>query len=143
MKIKKPKVDYTKYNYKDNYSNIWYSDGFGIGQNGITTRGGYTVFKGNTLIENIETPAIGNIHTNNQAELQGIERAVELMSKNDLLITDSMNSMYWIHKGKARSRSDLNNIIIKITKLSKEKNISIQWKRREENLAGHYNETID
>lgn len=120
---------------------IYYADGYTINSNPSNTGGGYTVVdENNKLIEEKEFLIKG--FTNNEAELRSALAAIAIASHNDTVIIDSMNTFYWIRSGNPKARPDLKELCSSAKRLARQKNISIIWKPREENLAGHYNERM-
>ena len=118
---------------------VYYSDCFMRGSNPSEVGGGYTVLnEHNELIEEKRIYKQG--FTNNEGELLGVVRALELARDKDEVYTDSQCIYYWLKNGKSKSRPDLLEMIKRGHQLSYEKDIKIVWIPREENLAGIYNE---
>lgn len=112
-------------------------DGYTIGRNPSKVGGGFSVFDGdNNLIEEVEVKKYWM--TNNEAELLGMTRALELATNNSIIYTDSQNTIAWVKSGRPKARMDLQPIASKAKKLAEKKNITIRWVPREENLAGIY-----
>jgi ribonuclease HI len=124
----------------------YYSDGFILEHNPSKRGGGYTIFDEDD--NKIETRCFLRPMTNNEAELLGVVRALEIAKKGDMIVTDSQNTIRWIlsmrHKKlkKKRARKDLDDIKKKAYLLSTEKNISVVWEQRDTNLAGQFNEWL-
>lgn len=122
-----------------------YSDGYCIGSNPSKVGGGYSIVdENNKLLETKEVFKEG--FTNNEAELLGCVRAMELANIGDTIIVDSMNTIHWIngagkHKNKNK-RQDLQSIKVKGFYLRKEKALNLIWEGRDSNLAGQYNEFV-
>ena len=77
-----------------------YSDGFLISANPSPIGGGYTLVANNSkLIERqiIQRPGL----TNNEAELLGVLRAVELANRGDIVFSDSQIALTWIRKSRS------------------------------------------
>lgn len=118
-----------------------HADGFCLIKNPSPFGGGFTV-----------TDELGNVltrqkimkqnFTNNEAELLGVLKACELSEENGTVVTDSMNTIFWVRRGKAKARPDLNDVIAKTKKIAEDKKIKIEWRKRDENLAGIYNENF-
>ena len=129
-----------------------YSDGYCLESNPNKIGGGYTIVDENEVL--IETKCFLRHMTNNEAELLGCLRALELAENEDTIIVDSMNTIRWIlnirkllekpksKKSKRRARKDLDNIKLEAHDLAKKKNIKIIWESRDKNLAGAYNELV-
>jgi len=118
---------------------IYYTDGYCNDSNPSRTGGGYTITNKKGLV--VKEKAIKKVgFTNNEAELLGIYNALKRAKKLDTVITDSQICLGWVWRGKAGSRSDLNDIASKALTLLKEKSVALAWLPREVNLAGHYNE---
>lgn len=115
-----------------------YTDGLTIGKNPSNVGGGYCITKENGDILEINNSIRKNPFTSNEAELLGALRATELASNGDEIITDSMNTYYWIKNGKSKARPDLNELMLKAKNNIKLKNLTLVQKPREENLAGIY-----
>lgn len=77
--------------------------------------------------------------TNNEGELLGAHYAALLAPEGMKIITDSNNTIKWVNGGN-KSRPDLDWICRFTAKLMKDKNLSLEWRPREENLAGIWNE---
>lgn len=116
-----------------------HTDGFCLIKNPSPFGGGFTITDelGNVLTRDKITK---RNFTNNEAELLGVLKACELSKENGTVITDSMNTIYWVRKGESEARPDLNEIIAKTKKIAEEKKIKIEWRKRDFNLAGVYNE---
>ncbi len=91
--------------------------------------------------------------TSNEGEIRGLIAALELAQKDDMIVVDSMNSLWWLFRGKSSARPDLDTILISAKKLAQEKKaaiknmqsldnaeIVIEWRGRDENEAGKFNE---
>lgn len=118
---------------------IYYTDGFTIGGNPSSVGGGYTIVdEHNNLIETrvIEKEAF----TNNEAELLGVLEGLRLCKPGDKIITDSMNTVYWIKSGNPKKRPDLKDLCEEAKRLVEQKQVIVEHQPRESNLAGIYNE---
>lgn len=131
-----------------------HTDGYTIGGNPSPQGGGYTLIAvedGDTKVlkqEEFDRPI-----TNNEAEMLGLIAAIELAQKGDTVVTDSNISLIWLFRGYASARRDLDPIIAAAKKLANEKKahiknyqplneaeIVIEWRGRDENEAGNFNE---
>lgn len=113
---------------------VYYTDGYILPSYG----GGFTVFLQGKLIKSARVEKKGL--TNNEAELLGIVYAAMDAKDNDTIITDSLCCIYWIRRGKAKARPDLNVFCSLVRSLKEKKALDIHWESRETNLAGIYNE---
>lgn len=84
----------------------YHSDCFVYGPNPSPRGGGFTITdsKGN-LIYQEEILKAG--FTNNEGELLGVLRALELASHGDTVVTDSQCTAAWVRSGKPKARPDL------------------------------------
>lgn len=78
--------------------------------------------------------------TNNEAELMGVYEAIQHI-QDATLITDSKVVTFWVRAGRCKARPDLTPIAEETRRLLKERAVQLQWRPREENLAGRYNES--
>lgn len=118
---------------------IYYTDGFTIFSNPSDFGGGYTIVdEKNNLKERCQFDKKG--FTNNEGELLGVYNCLLFCKKGDVIITDSKCITFWCKSGKSKARPDLNEKIMMSKMLLFEKSVKLEWKPREENLAGHYNE---
>jgi len=116
-----------------------HSDGFQFHSNPSPVGGGFTLVDGGgDVVERKTILKVGM--TNNEAELLGVVRAVELIESKGIVYTDSQVIARWVHRGRARGRPDLNEVIRKCKELVKKKKVEIKVVPRNENLAGIYNE---
>jgi len=116
-----------------------FADGFLFRANPSPTGGGYTVVnkQGEVLArEIIEQPGL----TNNEAELRGLIRAIELAEKRSSVGTDSRVARAWVCRGRSRARRDLRTILKRTRKLLLEKEVEIVFVPRELNPAGILND---
>lgn len=136
------------------------TDGWTKGGNPSPQGGGYTLIAVEyDEHEDIQTKVLKQEEfnhpiTNNEAEMLGLIAAIELAQKGDTVVTDSNNSLIWLHVGASRmTRPDLNPILAAAKKLAQEKKaaiknmqslnnaeIVIEWRGRDENEAGKFNE---
>lgn len=118
---------------------IYFTDCFVMGTNPSTTGGGYTIVN-----EHNEVVEIKRIYkkgfTNNEGELLGVLRAIELSEIGSEIYTDSQCICFWVKNGKSKARKDLNDILKNAYSDMEKKNLTLVWIPREENLAGIYNE---
>lgn len=118
----------------------YFTDGYTLGSN-PSHGGGYTIVdETGSLIESKVINKEG--FTNNEAEILGIEKALELCKAGDTISTDSMNSLSWVFGGKSKARPDLNDRLHYLMLRMIELNINLCWERRDFNLAGLYNEKM-
>lgn len=117
-----------------------HADGFVMGKNPSPIGGGYTLVdgKGNLLYRR-EIRNLGSF-TNNDGELRGLVHALLIAKENDIVITDSKTVYWWVCKGRAKARPDLTEICKIGNQAMHSKKVEIRWVRRDENLAGIYNE---
>lgn len=129
-----------------------YSDGFCIRGNPSKIGGGYSIVdENNNLLCCQEIFKEG--FTNNEGELLGCIKAMELANVGDTISVDSRNTISWIMYSASiprkdpeaeakRARKDLDDFKKKGLELMKEKHLSLIFEGRENNLAGIYNEKI-
>ena len=118
-----------------------YSDGYTIGQNPSPIGGGYVVMnEAKEVLTEKEIQKVGM--TNNEIELLGVLCATEVAGISDEIITDSMNTYWWVMKRKCKARKDLKPIAEKAYKNICEKNLKLIQEGRETNLAGNYIEFV-
>ena len=116
----------------------YFVDGFTVGSNPSRVGGGFTVVdENNNLIERRE---VRRYFTNNEGELLGISFAVHLAQPGDEVITDSQCAQAWVRAGRSKARPDLSELCSTTKSVAAEKHLQIRWVRRENNLAGIYNE---
>jgi len=110
-----------------------------MGTNPSEVGGGYTILNENNEV--IETKRIYKKgFTNNEGELLGALRAIELAENGSEIYTDSQCICYWIQNGRSKARKDLNEILKNAYADMEKKDLTLVWIPREENLAGIYNE---
>jgi len=115
------------------------TDGFQFHANPSPVGGGFTLVDSyGDVIERKTILKVGM--TNNEAELLGVVRAVEVVDSKGIVYTDSKVVARWVQRGRARGRPDLNEVICKCKELVKKKKVKIKFVPRNENLAGSYNE---
>lgn len=141
-RAKLKKLGEANYFYPTTGKNVWHTDGFTLGQNGTTKRGGYTLFKNGKFFNSSKAENWDKPYTNNQAELTGMWLAIMEAEPGDEIITDSMNTLAWIRSGKPKARPDLLVTARECKEILHHKKLNIYWAGREENLAGHYNEQM-
>lgn len=108
-----------------------------MGQNPSKVGGGYVVMnEKQQLLAMIEIRK--PYFTNNEAELLGVLKATELASEYDTIITDSMNTFYWVRKGKCKARPDLSPVAAEALSNILQKHLELIQEPRETNLAGNY-----
>ena len=140
-RAKLKKLGEANYFYPTKGKNIFHTDGFVLGINGVTDSGGFTVFKNGELITSTNVVK-GNkkTFTNNEGELLGVLKALELAEFGDEIMTDSMNTLAWVRSGNPKARPDLIPLAQKAKALLHLKEVNFYWAPREENEAGNYNE---
>lgn len=114
-----------------------YVDGYTIGHNPSRTGGGFVI--SNPEIQSILVEKYAQFNfTNNEAEVRGLARAIEMVDEGGIVYTDSYVACCWVRKGKAKARPDLNELCKSANELQKIKNVKIKQIPRERNLAGIY-----
>lgn len=117
-----------------------HADGFVMGKNPSPVGGGYTLVDGQgKLLLRREIRDLESF-TNNDGELRGLVHALLIAKQNDIVVTDSKTVYWWVTKGRAKARPDLNPICRMGNRAMKDKKVEVRWVRREENLAGIYND---
>jgi ribonuclease HI len=120
----------------------YYVDGFVLDRNPSPRGGGFTVV--NERNEHIITHTIMQPgFTNNDGELLAIGYAAHIAQMGDTIITDSQPAMWWVRTGMPKKRQDLRPIASRIRTWVRAKQLNVVWERRETNLAGHHNETME
>ncbi len=112
-----------------------YTDGYTIKRNPSKIGGGFIVMNETGKLLHHEKILKPNF-TNNEAELLGVIKAIELADEGDTIMTDSNVTLCWIFYRKCRARLDLKPKAIKAYALMEKKYLSLEQIRREENLAG-------
>jgi ribonuclease HI len=117
-------------------------DGFVLDRNPSPRGGGFTVVRehDNQLIVNHFIMRVG--FTNNDGELLAIAYAAHKAEPGDTIVTDAQCMTYWCKSGACGARPDLTPIAAKVKRWMKDKNLTLVWKRRNDNLAGLFNETM-
>lgn len=116
----------------------YYIDGFTLGGN-PGHGGGYTIVNEyGDLIE--EKTYHKPNYTNNEGEVYGLKRALQIAKSGDIISTDSQNNLYWLCSGSSEKRKDLDEVLFDSKSLLFDSGIKIIWERREYNLAGIHNE---
>ena len=121
-------------------------DGYTLGSNPSITGGGFTIFDEETatlvFTHRIDRSHISNepFFTNNEAELLGALFALAMVEEGGTVVTDSQNTRSWIKSGKPKARPDLARVAKIAKALVEQKHLTLEWRPREANLAGHYNE---
>jgi ribonuclease HI len=110
---------------------IIFADGFSNNK-----ESGYTIC--DDTGEVLSRVVFSNRRTCNETELLGVREAINFC--NDTIITDSKVVTYWVRSGQCQARPDLTPVAKEIQRLLVERKIRLEWKPREHNLAGIYNE---
>lgn len=117
-----------------------HADGFVIGPNPSKIGGGYTLVDGKgNLIHRREIKYL-EVFTNNDGELRGLVHAIIIAKHYDVVVTDSRTVYWWVMKGRAKARPDLNEICKIGNQAMHLKKVEVRWVPREQNLAGIYND---
>jgi ribonuclease HI len=118
-----------------------YADGYLNEHNPSHTGGGFVVMDENKELlcsEEIDK----NPLTNNEAELRGVAKAIELANEGDTVITDSNVALCWIKYRRCKARKDLKDIACKAHEEMEEKFIILRHEGRKKNLAGNFIEFV-
>ncbi len=120
----------------------YYVDGFVLKKNPSPIGGGFTVVNEHNqhiITHHVTRPGF----TNNDGELLAIAYAAHIAQPDDTIITDAQVMTYWCKSGVCGARPDLTPIARKIKQWMRDKRLTLVWQRRNVNLAGHYNETME
>lgn len=118
---------------------IYHVDGWMIGKNPSPHGGGFTVVnEQNELVKRHTIYKRG--FTNNDGEIFAIAYAAYIAAPGDTIITDSQAAYHWALSGYPKARMDLVGICGKVRKWIYTKDLKLEWRPREENLAGIYND---
>lgn len=122
---------------------IFHVDGFLYGPNPSDIGGGFTICdETGKVIKRVER--LKKNFTNNEAELLAVAEAAIISFVGDTIITDSQNTISWIKNPKGnKARPDLADVCRLTDALIKAKQLKLEWKRRDENLAGLVNEELN
>lgn len=118
----------------------YYCDGY-TREGNPGTSGGYSIVDEHGIL--ILHEVINKRMTNNETEILGIRKAMDICSIGDQISTDSMNSLSWVRAGKSKSRPDLNPILRECQDLLVDKELNLMWEGRDFNKAGHFNDSFD
>lgn len=117
---------------------IYFVDGFTFQKNPSPIGGGFTVLdQAGNLIERCE---VRRYFTNNEGELLGIAYAVSKAEPGDEIRTDSQCAVAWVNNGRSKARPDLGELCAETRRVLENKGLELRWVRREDNLAGQFNE---
>ena len=117
---------------------VYYVDGFTIKSNPSKIGGGFTVVdEAGKLIHRQE---YRRWFTNNEGELQGIYFAAQLAKRGDTIFTDSQIARNWVLRGNSGGRPDLRHVAGQAQFWVSDKRLQLRWVRRDQNLAGVWNE---
>jgi ribonuclease HI len=125
---------------------VLHCDGYTIGGNPSRTGGGFTIFdqETRTLVFThriFRNPVSDSpLFTNNEAELLAAVFALTMVEVGGIVVTDSENTRAWIASGKPKARPDLAWLAGIGKALVEHKKVTLEWRPREVNLAGMYNE---
>lgn len=112
-----------------------YVDGFTIGKNPSEIGGGFVITnEQGSVVEKFD--CVKTNFTNNEAELLGIRRALELATIMGTVYTDSSCGLFWTRKGKCKARPDLNEIAKQARTFLEEKSLKLVLVKRNLNKAG-------
>src|ERR1035437_354359 len=118
----------------------YYTDGFLNGKGNPCSRGGgYTIADEKGAVVEHEQISSASL-TNNEAEVTGIVRALEICHNLDEISSDSKCCLFWVKNGSSRARPDLDSLLKIGNRLWHQKMVNMHWERREKNLAGFLNE---
>lgn len=113
----------------------FYCDGFTIGPGNPSPQGGgYVVTDQDSKVLDMKT--FPGPFTNNDAEIRGVLKALELANTGDTVVTDSKCALAWAATGRSKARPDLAQICKRCLELIVDKSLLITWVSREKNLAG-------
>jgi ribonuclease HI len=121
---------------------IYFVDGFVLDKNPSPRGGGFTVVneRGELIVNHtILRPGF----TNNDGELLAIGYAAFIAQPGDTIVTDSECAAAWVASGLPKKRRDLATKCQRIKSYVWKKQLTVRWQPRDENLAGHYNETME
>jgi len=121
---------------------IYYVDGFMHSGNPCLS-GGCTVVDehNNLLVRRIFKVEPPKKWTNNDAELWAVACGVAIAGYQDTIYSDSeVMVKWWLPRRSAKTRKDLNPLIVYTANQIREKDISLLWVGRDDNLAGIYND---
>jgi len=117
--------------------NKLFVDGYTIGSNPSRVGGGFVICdEDSKVIE--QKKIIKPYYTNNEAEISGLVKSLELIDDLGTIYTDSFIACCWLRGGRAKARPDLNGLIKTGHALQKKKDIKIIQINRAQNLAGIY-----
>ena len=118
-----------------------YTDGYTIGRNPSKIGGGFVVmneFKEVLAMNEIKKEGM----TNNEVELLGVLEASKMALRGDEIITDSMNTYWWVMRRKCKARPDLRPQAEEAYKNICDKGLKLIQQGRDTNLAGNYIEFV-
>jgi ribonuclease HI len=119
---------------------IYYTDGFTVGSNPSNIGGGFTITDDRKNLIHHEQEFRRHF-TNNDGELLGIEyAATQVCGQGDEIRTDSQIALRWVQVGGSKARPDLDPVCRCAKQAVWEKGLTVRWVRREQNLAGLWNE---
>lgn len=122
---------------------IYYTDGFVKGKNPSYQGGGYTITDkdGNIIFQyHYYRNGEDKRFTNNDGEVLGIIHAIAIAEEGSIIVTDSKTAMWWVRKGKSKTRPDIDYSLLYAKNLALQKKIQIKWESRDINKAGQINE---
>ena len=118
----------------------YYTDGFLHGRgNPCAKGGGYTITDDKGKV--VEREVVSRTYlTNNEAEVMGIIRALEICKTFDEISSDSKCCIIWIKAGFSKARPDLENFLKIGNRLWHLKQVNLRWESRWKNKAGFFNQ---
>lgn len=117
----------------------FFVDGFVMGANPSQIGGGFTIVdENNKFISRKMMKKVG--FTNNDGEILGIYFALKHCGVGDTISSDSQTAIGWVMRAYSKSRKDLNTLLRACQIMMSEKEVSIIWEGRDDNLAGVFNE---
>ncbi len=120
---------------------VYHVDGFTIKSNPSKIGGGFTVVDEDGQL--IHREEYRRYFTNNEGELRAIYYAAEIAGRKDTIITDSRIARLWVIKGDSGGRPDLRHVAGQAQCWVQQKGLQLRWVRRENNLAGLFNEKVN
>lgn len=125
----------------------YYVDAFMFGDGNPSKKGGgFTVFEDDRLLleHRLYLPCfhLTTFITNNDLELLAVCCGIEKAPPYSTIFSDSQCALAWIRNGYSKARKDWNKTLRHFKILSEQKHLSLEFSPREQNFAGHYNDTV-